>query len=145
MQLLCDSLLLQTQNHDFSSLKCMKLQSCPVCVWLIFCNVYLLSQVSDSLSVPCVSDLVLDEDGTGVDTEEFFQTLPENSALMVLEKGQKWTPYPVWQCLTLLSASRGRCWSAPSSLKLYGADWKISFHYKAEVMNIAFLNWWLIQ
>ena len=43
----------------------------------------------------CVSGLVLDEDGTGVDTEEFFQTLPENSVLMVLEKGQSWAPTPV--------------------------------------------------
>uniref|UniRef100_A0AAQ5YK71 CIDE-N domain-containing protein n=1 Tax=Amphiprion ocellaris TaxID=80972 RepID=A0AAQ5YK71_AMPOC len=41
--------------------------------------------------------LVLDEDGTGVDTEEFFQTLPENAVLMVLEKGQKWRPHPVSQ------------------------------------------------
>lgn len=55
----------------------------------------LLSQVADSLSVPCVSALLLDEDGTGVETEDFFQTLPENAVLMVLEKGQKWTPHPV--------------------------------------------------
>lgn len=57
--------------------------------------VFVRSQVGESLSVLCVSSLVLDEDGTGVDTEEFFQTLPENTVLMVLEKGQKWTPYPV--------------------------------------------------
>ncbi|KAM9362449.1 cell death activator CIDE-3 [Symphorus nematophorus] len=54
----------------------------------------LMNKASDSLSVPCVSALVLDEDGTGVDTEEFFQTLPENTVLMVLEKDQKWTPHP---------------------------------------------------
>uniref|UniRef100_A0A3B3TG87 Cell death inducing DFFA like effector c n=1 Tax=Paramormyrops kingsleyae TaxID=1676925 RepID=A0A3B3TG87_9TELE len=36
--------------------------------------------------------LVLDEDGTGVDTEEFFITLEDNAVLMILEKGQKWTP-----------------------------------------------------
>uniref|UniRef100_A0A8C5FAK2 CIDE-N domain-containing protein n=1 Tax=Gadus morhua TaxID=8049 RepID=A0A8C5FAK2_GADMO len=48
----------------------------------------LICKVMDSLGVSCVSGLVLDEDGTGVDTEEFFQTLPENSVLMVLEKGQ---------------------------------------------------------
>ncbi|KAM3877903.1 cell death activator CIDE-3 [Diretmus argenteus] len=52
----------------------------------------LLNKVMDSLNVPCVSALVLDEDGTGLDTEEFFQTLPDNAVLMVLEKGQKWTP-----------------------------------------------------
>ncbi|XP_042353224.1 cell death activator CIDE-3 [Plectropomus leopardus] len=54
----------------------------------------LMNKVSDSLSAPCVSALVLDEDGTGVDTEEFFQTLPENAVLMALEKDNKWTPHP---------------------------------------------------
>ncbi|XP_045885267.1 cell death activator CIDE-3 [Micropterus dolomieu] len=54
----------------------------------------LMNKVADSLSVPCVSALLLDEDGTGVETEDFFQTLPENAVLMVLEKGQKWTPHP---------------------------------------------------
>ncbi|CAL8336672.1 unnamed protein product [Merluccius merluccius] len=54
----------------------------------------LISKVMDSLGVSCVSGLVLDQDGTGVDTDEFFQTLPENSVLMVLEKGQSWTPIP---------------------------------------------------
>lgn len=52
----------------------------------------LMNKASGSLGVPCVSALLLDEDGTGVDTEEFFQTLPDNAVLMVLEKGQKWTP-----------------------------------------------------
>lgn len=36
--------------------------------------------------------LVLEEDGTVVDTEEFFQTLGDNTHFMILEKGQKWTP-----------------------------------------------------
>lgn len=53
---------------------------------------HVLSQVGDSLSVLCISDVVLDEDGTVVDTEGFFQALPENSVLMVLQKDQKWTP-----------------------------------------------------
>ncbi|XP_003205001.2 cell death activator CIDE-A [Meleagris gallopavo] len=35
--------------------------------------------------------LVLEEDGTVVDTEEFFQSLDDNTHFMVLEKGQKWT------------------------------------------------------
>ncbi|XP_027857529.1 cell death activator CIDE-3 isoform X1 [Xiphophorus couchianus] len=54
----------------------------------------LMSKVSDSFSLQCVSALVLDEDGTGVEIEEFFQTLPENTVLMVLEKGQKWSLHP---------------------------------------------------
>ncbi|KAJ8277025.1 hypothetical protein GJAV_G00070620 [Gymnothorax javanicus] len=36
--------------------------------------------------------LVLEEDGTVVDTEAFFQSLPANTRFMVLEKGQQWTP-----------------------------------------------------
>ncbi|XP_064186958.1 lipid transferase CIDEA isoform X1 [Anguilla rostrata] len=35
--------------------------------------------------------LVLEEDGTVVDTQAFFQSLPANTLLMVLEKGQIWT------------------------------------------------------
>lgn len=54
----------------------------------------LTNKVSGSFSLQCISAFVLDEDGTGVETEEFFQTLPENTVLMVLEKGQKWTPHP---------------------------------------------------
>uniref|UniRef100_A0A3P9PWH1 Cell death inducing DFFA like effector c n=1 Tax=Poecilia reticulata TaxID=8081 RepID=A0A3P9PWH1_POERE len=58
----------------------------------------LMNKVSDSFSLQCVSALVLDEDGTGVETEEFFQTLPENTVLMVLEKEQKWSLHPVRKC-----------------------------------------------
>ncbi|XP_077948497.1 cell death activator CIDE-3 isoform X2 [Gasterosteus aculeatus] len=54
----------------------------------------LMNKVSDSFSVPCVDALVLDEDGTGVDTDDFFQTLPDNTVLMVLENGHRWTPHP---------------------------------------------------
>ncbi|KAM7390042.1 hypothetical protein PAMA_008287 [Pampus argenteus] len=35
--------------------------------------------------------LVLEEDGTVVDTEDFFQSLSNNTPLMVLEKGEMWT------------------------------------------------------
>ncbi|KAJ7999004.1 hypothetical protein DPEC_G00210890 [Dallia pectoralis] len=52
----------------------------------------LLNKAIDSLHVSCVVALVLDEDGTGVDTEEFFLTLTDNAVLMVLEKGQIWMP-----------------------------------------------------
>uniref|UniRef100_A0A665VE91 Cell death inducing DFFA like effector c n=1 Tax=Echeneis naucrates TaxID=173247 RepID=A0A665VE91_ECHNA len=55
----------------------------------------LMNKVSESLSTPCISALVLDEDGTGVDMEEFFLTLPDNTVLMVLVEGQKWTPHPL--------------------------------------------------
>uniref|UniRef100_A0AAQ4RFU0 CIDE-N domain-containing protein n=1 Tax=Gasterosteus aculeatus aculeatus TaxID=481459 RepID=A0AAQ4RFU0_GASAC len=48
--------------------------------------------------VPCVDALVLDEDGTGVDTDDFFQTLPDNTVLMVLENGHRWTPDHLSEC-----------------------------------------------
>ncbi|XP_059901716.1 lipid transferase CIDEA, partial [Gadus macrocephalus] len=35
--------------------------------------------------------LVLQEDGTGVECEAFFQALHSHKALMVLERGQMWT------------------------------------------------------
>uniref|UniRef100_A0A8B9TE22 Lipid transferase CIDEA n=1 Tax=Anas platyrhynchos TaxID=8839 RepID=A0A8B9TE22_ANAPL len=38
-----------------------------------------------------VVTLVLEEDGTVVDTEEFFQSLDDNTHFVVLQKGQKWT------------------------------------------------------
>lgn len=39
--------------------------------------------------------LVLEEDGTVVDSEEFFQSLPCRTPLMVLDKGELWTPNKV--------------------------------------------------
>ncbi|EOA92661.1 Cell death activator CIDE-A [Anas platyrhynchos] len=45
-----------------------------------------------------VVTLVLEEDGTVVDTEEFFQSLDDNTHFVVLQKGQKWTQVSV-HCL----------------------------------------------
>ncbi|XP_006206884.1 lipid transferase CIDEC isoform X1 [Vicugna pacos] len=36
--------------------------------------------------------LVLEKDGTTVETEEYFQSLAEDTMFMVLHKGQKWQP-----------------------------------------------------
>uniref|UniRef100_A0A3P8XMF2 CIDE-N domain-containing protein n=1 Tax=Esox lucius TaxID=8010 RepID=A0A3P8XMF2_ESOLU len=66
----------------------------------------LLNKAIDSLRVSCVT-LVLDEDGTGVDTEEFFLTLTDNTVLMVLEKGQLWTPPKVYDWSLSME---GRVW-----------------------------------
>lgn len=53
----------------------------------------LLSKTLDALLITSgLVTLVLEEDGTVVDTEEFFQTLADNTHFMILEKGQKWTP-----------------------------------------------------
>lgn len=36
--------------------------------------------------------LVLEEDGTAVESEDFFQLLEDDTCLMVLEQGQSWSP-----------------------------------------------------
>ncbi|XP_048370911.1 cell death activator CIDE-3-like [Sphaerodactylus townsendi] len=52
----------------------------------------LLEKVHLALSVVGTITLVLDEDGTIVETEEFFQTLQEGTVFLVLTKGQLWHP-----------------------------------------------------
>ncbi|NXV10862.1 CIDEA protein, partial [Cepphus grylle] len=51
----------------------------------------LISKILDAFLISGIVTLVLEEDGTVVDTEEFFQSLDDNTHFMVLEKGQKWT------------------------------------------------------
>lgn len=60
-----------------------------------------------------VLTLVLEEDGTMVESEDFFQLLEDDTCLMVLELGQKWRPRkvrdPHWGCsrpLTLYISSK---------------------------------------
>lgn len=36
--------------------------------------------------------LVLEEDGTAVESEDFFQMLEDDTCLMALERGQSWSP-----------------------------------------------------
>ncbi|NXG18305.1 CIDEC protein, partial [Grallaria varia] len=50
----------------------------------------LLCQAQSALAMPGPIVLVLDEDGTAVETESFFQTLEEGTVLMALSKGQSW-------------------------------------------------------
>ncbi len=62
-----------------------------------------LSRFSDVVVVPGKEKLnypvdmkvyvVLEEDGTEVDEEEYFQTLPENTLLMLLHVGDRWSPF----------------------------------------------------
>lgn len=50
--------------------------------------------------------LVLEEDGTAVDSEDFFQLLEDDTCLMALEQGQSWSPKvrgPQWGSLGLHS------------------------------------------
>ncbi|KAF1652127.1 Cell death activator CIDE-A, partial [Aptenodytes patagonicus] len=52
----------------------------------------LISKTLDAFLISAgIVTLVLEEDGTVVDTEEFFKSLDDNVHFMVLEKGQKWT------------------------------------------------------
>ncbi|XP_009902763.1 cell death activator CIDE-3 [Dryobates pubescens] len=51
----------------------------------------LLHQAQSALAIPGPISLVLDEDGTAVETESFFRTLGEGTVLMALSKGQTWT------------------------------------------------------
>lgn len=50
---------------------------------------------------------MLEEDGTAVDSEDFFQLLEDDTCLMVLESGQSWSPARVrglyWSCFHCLS------------------------------------------
>ncbi|NXU49174.1 CIDEA protein, partial [Turnix velox] len=51
----------------------------------------LIIKALDAFLISGIVTLVLEEDGTVVDTEEFFQSLDDNTHFMVLEVGQKWT------------------------------------------------------
>ncbi|XP_027575594.2 cell death activator CIDE-3 isoform X2 [Pipra filicauda] len=50
----------------------------------------LVKQAQSALAMLGPISLVLDEDGTVVETESFFRTLEEGTVLMALSKGQSW-------------------------------------------------------
>ncbi|XP_040214950.1 cell death activator CIDE-3 isoform X3 [Rana temporaria] len=52
----------------------------------------LLNKAQDALLMSDAITLVLDEDGTGVDTEDFFQSVDSGVVFMALTKGQTWKP-----------------------------------------------------
>ncbi|XP_040851011.1 cell death activator CIDE-A [Ochotona curzoniae] len=73
----------RVSNHDRSSRRGVMASSLKE----------LISKTLEALVITTgLVTLVLEEDGTVVDTEEFFQTLGDNTHFMILEKGQKWTP-----------------------------------------------------
>lgn len=76
-------------------------------------------KVKASLKVHDEMVLVLEEDGTEVDSEDFFQTLSENSVLMVLDKGQKWTPLLVAPNAQLRKCGQERTDVAKLTIDLY--------------------------
>ncbi|XP_039195187.1 cell death activator CIDE-A [Crotalus tigris] len=67
----------------------------------------LINKTLDALMITAgMMTLVLDEDGTVVDTEDFFQSLGDNTQLMLLEKGQKWKPGPNFGIATIQQPKR---------------------------------------
>ncbi|XP_075768077.1 lipid transferase CIDEB [Pelodiscus sinensis] len=52
----------------------------------------LLAKATEALLLGGLVRLVLEEDGTSLESEAFFQTLPPDTALMLLGPGQKWSP-----------------------------------------------------
>lgn len=52
----------------------------------------LLDKALETLLLRGEPTLVLEEDGTAVESEDFFQLLEDDSCLMVLESGQSWSP-----------------------------------------------------
>lgn len=51
----------------------------------------LLDKALETLPLSGVLTLVLEEDGTAVESEDFFQLLEDDACLMVLEPGQSWS------------------------------------------------------
>ncbi|XP_042542278.1 cell death activator CIDE-B [Dipodomys spectabilis] len=51
----------------------------------------LLDKAQEMLLLHGVLTLVLEEDGTAVESEDFFQMLEDDTCLMVLEQGQSWS------------------------------------------------------
>ncbi|OPJ68536.1 cell death activator CIDE-A [Patagioenas fasciata monilis] len=84
----------------------------------------LISKTLDAFLISAgIVTLVLEEDGTIVDTEEFFQSLDDNTHFMVLEKGQKWTqlnPKDFIGCLNI-KATFYEIYSVSYDIKCMGA------------------------
>ncbi|XP_029770152.1 leucine-rich repeat extensin-like protein 5, partial [Terrapene carolina triunguis] len=65
---------------------------CPPCSWGAPPSPLCPPQAMEALLVAGLARLVLEEDGTAVESEAFFQTLPPDTALMLLGAGQSWSP-----------------------------------------------------
>uniref|UniRef100_A0A4W2IGT0 Lipid transferase CIDEB n=1 Tax=Bos indicus x Bos taurus TaxID=30522 RepID=A0A4W2IGT0_BOBOX len=66
----------------------------------------LLDKALEALVLSGALTLVLEEDGTTVESEEFFQLLEDDTCLMVLELGQSWSPRRGAPPMGLLTAAR---------------------------------------
>ncbi|XP_064421376.1 cell death activator CIDE-B isoform X2 [Latimeria chalumnae] len=52
----------------------------------------LVAKAMDALLLTSIISLVLEEDGTMVENEDFFEMLDDDTTFMALQKGQRWTP-----------------------------------------------------
>ncbi|KAG9485932.1 hypothetical protein GDO78_008818 [Eleutherodactylus coqui] len=52
----------------------------------------LIAKAMDAFFLTGIVTLVLEDDGTVLDSEEFFDTIEDGSVIMVLERGKKWSP-----------------------------------------------------
>ncbi|XP_016410735.1 lipid transferase CIDEB [Sinocyclocheilus rhinocerous] len=57
----------------------------------------LKEKAAQALLISTVLTLVCEEDGTEVDSEEFFLALPDNTVFMALTPGETWKPHPLRQ------------------------------------------------
>ena len=69
----------------------------------------LLQKVCIALLIEGRITLALDEDGTVVENEEFFQTLKEGTVFLALTKGQSWYPAKTPSYQFALTQKPGRC------------------------------------
>ncbi|XP_008287408.1 cell death activator CIDE-B isoform X3 [Stegastes partitus] len=83
----------------------------------------LLEQAARVFMLSChFLTVVLEEDGTPVDSEEFFQSLPSNTPLMVLEKGEMWTQNKVLRVIFAPFRVKTLNRSFPASVSPGGPD-----------------------
>jgi len=66
---------------------------------LEICILSFLPQAAQALLVKSELTLVCEEDGTEVDSDEFFIALPDNTVFMALNPGEIWKPHPVCMCV----------------------------------------------
>ncbi|XP_074549439.1 lipid transferase CIDEA isoform X1 [Halichoeres trimaculatus] len=98
------TLLPEALVRSVSSLQTSVLPSAPSCSFEVFTHRrrnrcilqasslnQLLEQAARVFMLTHLLTLVLEEDGTEVDSEDFFQSLPGSTSLMVLERGETWT------------------------------------------------------
>ncbi|XP_042255536.1 cell death activator CIDE-A [Thunnus maccoyii] len=101
----------------------------------------LLEQAARVFMLSChLLTLVLEDDGTVVDSEEFFQSLPNNTPLMVLEKGEMWTQNKIFPSFRQ-PKKNGIAKLTFDLYKLHPKDFMCCFAIKATLYEIYTLSY----